>query len=707
MNENSTDKQHNNESTKQSSFISNTEQNNAINHTSSNLEMNPAESNTEINQTDLNIPINHTFRTIKKRMPWSEEEDNSIKSLVKKYGTSNWTLISNKMGQNRSGKQCRERWYNQLNPNMNKDNWTEKEEIILFTKQMQLGNKWADIASSLPGRTLTDIKNHFYSKLRKFIRKILNQINEENLFKLNGIDGCKYTGEKIYKMIKEHEINYRNLTKNTVFEMIIATEKNKNGNCIFNFDNSKNAEYNSNYSIFTNNSNNLGNNFIYNDIKEEMNGREKNVINKNIINKEFLNNKWNNLQLITQKINGKILKEKKDKIKKKSSKISENNPRLKYKFKKIKNTNNINLNDMIKKDNSKNLLNINQDIINEKGNYNQKKKDKKLKDNTNIIKNNFQNKENNNKLIGLKRKKFNIINSNNYSPENGKSNFTFQLHPSFKKNNNNSINKKNLNKELFLSEIPTFQKKEKTKRKKKKLKLPLMEEIKDNEICENNLKEIKLKSKLENKENNYNYCFYPPFKITTPKAIKNIQFPSSETKSNKSLKPEDFSFNKMNLINDYLDSSQMQQLFPISFENILLCQQKNKNIFIPDLSVDNNLLKSKGSLNGSIRNDNTFKNFSIDGNLYNKFILQNNMNNNICADDNTNSLEEKNDINVNKKNENGSINLEFINHQDFTNTVINGNIIGGNESQYNTFFNKNNPLNIYNSSPSSMKSIWK
>ena len=52
---------------------------------------------------------------------------------------------------------------------MNKKDWTDKEEIILFSKQMQLGNKWADIASFLPGRTLTDIKNHFYSKLRKFI----------------------------------------------------------------------------------------------------------------------------------------------------------------------------------------------------------------------------------------------------------------------------------------------------------------------------------------------------------------------------------------------------------------------------------------------------------------------------------------------------------------------------------------------------------
>ena len=179
--------------------------------------LNLCKQNTFNSTSEQNISINHTFRTIKKRMPWSEEEDKLITMLVNKYGTGNWTLISNKMGHNRSGKQCRERWYNQLNPNVKKNNWTEEEESILFTKHMQLGNKWSDIASFLPGRTLTDIKNHFYSKLRKFIRKILKQINDENLFKINGIDGYKYTGEKIYKMIKNNKINLKNLTKDTIF----------------------------------------------------------------------------------------------------------------------------------------------------------------------------------------------------------------------------------------------------------------------------------------------------------------------------------------------------------------------------------------------------------------------------------------------------------------------------------------------------------
>ena len=672
MNENSSDNQQNNESTKRSSFIS---------------------------QTESNMQINHTFRTIRKRMPWSEEEDKSIKSLVNKYGTRNWTLISNKMGQNRSGKQCRERWYNQLNPDMNKKDWTDKEEIILFSKQMQLGNKWADIASFLPGRTLTDIKNHFYSKLRKFIRKILNQINEENLFALNGIDGCKYTGEKIYKMIKKHEINYKNLTKKTIFEMIIANENDPKGNYIFSSDNSNNYEYNSYNSNYINNSGYLANN-IFNDINEEVKNNKEDFNNKNIIYTEFLNNNSNNFQPINKKLKIKLAKKKNDNKIKKNKTISENKSRMKYKIRKKKNSLNNNiLKDNLEKDNNNQKLIINKNLINEKEILNNKKNEIISKNDINIIKSGLLNKENGNKLIGVKRKKCNnIITSNNHSQNNSKSNCFFQLNPSFQKNNN---------KELFLSEVPTIEKKEKIKSKKKKLKSPSPEEKKENELIENSQKitnKKKLKSKTKNKENNCNICFYPLFKVATPKTLKNIQFPPSETKSNKSIKPEDFSFtNKINL-NDYLELSQMQQLFPNNFENLLF-QQKNKNFPISsDLSVDNYLLKSRGSIYGSVKNDNTSKNLSIDENFFNKLFLQSNMNNNICIDEN-NLLEEKTEMNLNKKNEKPTINLELINHQDFTNTFINGKASGGNESQYNSIFNKNNQINIYNSSPSSLKSI--
>jgi hypothetical protein len=79
---------------------------------------------------------------------------------------------------------------------------------------------------SLNFRTDNAIKNHFYSKLRKFIRKILKNINKDNLLKSHGIDPNKYNSDKIYKMIKKFKIPYNTLTKESILTMILNFEKN-------------------------------------------------------------------------------------------------------------------------------------------------------------------------------------------------------------------------------------------------------------------------------------------------------------------------------------------------------------------------------------------------------------------------------------------------------------------------------------------------
>ena len=74
-------------------------------------------------------------------------------------------------GEKRSGKQCRERWHNHLNPDIIKADWSAEEKKKLIELHEIFGNRWSKIAENLPGRTDNSIKNCFYSLIRKNLRK--------------------------------------------------------------------------------------------------------------------------------------------------------------------------------------------------------------------------------------------------------------------------------------------------------------------------------------------------------------------------------------------------------------------------------------------------------------------------------------------------------------------------------------------------------
>ena len=83
--------------------------------------------------------------TAHERRAWTAEEDNAIVKLVDEIGTKRWSIIAERLaamrlaGTKRTGKQCRTRWLNHLDPTINKGPWTKEEERTIYEAQKKLG----------------------------------------------------------------------------------------------------------------------------------------------------------------------------------------------------------------------------------------------------------------------------------------------------------------------------------------------------------------------------------------------------------------------------------------------------------------------------------------------------------------------------------------------------------------------------------------
>jgi hypothetical protein len=102
---------------------------------------------------------------------WSKEEDAHLLNLVQRMQIPvKWSFVAQNM-EGRSGKQCRERYVNHLNPRLKSCDWSPIEDATIFHLYNTTGSQWAKMSKMIPGRTDNGIKNRFHNLRRQLERE--------------------------------------------------------------------------------------------------------------------------------------------------------------------------------------------------------------------------------------------------------------------------------------------------------------------------------------------------------------------------------------------------------------------------------------------------------------------------------------------------------------------------------------------------------
>ena len=117
---------------------------------------------------------------------WKNAEDEILKAAVMKYGLNQWARISSLLVK-KSSKQCKERWYNWLDPKLKKTEWTKEEDEQLITLVKMFPCQWKTIAPFL-GRSAHMCIEHFQELLDKAENRQVDPNNDPRKLRPGEID---------------------------------------------------------------------------------------------------------------------------------------------------------------------------------------------------------------------------------------------------------------------------------------------------------------------------------------------------------------------------------------------------------------------------------------------------------------------------------------------------------------------------------------
>lgn len=115
-----------------------------------------------------------------RRGPWVPKEDARLRACISAEGPQNWVAIAQAVG-NRSAKQCRERYHQNLKPGLNPEPITRAEAEYILEQVRHRGPRWADISRELGnGRSDNAVKNWWNGHINREKRQQARQAANRN-----------------------------------------------------------------------------------------------------------------------------------------------------------------------------------------------------------------------------------------------------------------------------------------------------------------------------------------------------------------------------------------------------------------------------------------------------------------------------------------------------------------------------------------------
>lgn len=150
---------------------------------------------------------------------FSEANDLKLKSLVEQHGIHSWSQISRHF-KNKSAKQCKDRWYNYLSPDVRKDPWSPEEDKLLEALYAEYGTSWKKISLHLDRRSPGDIRFRCL-KLQRRNRK--RNSNSQNINKT-----AKFEIPRKYFMQMAEEKEGKSSEQNDILWSILENGSERN-----------------------------------------------------------------------------------------------------------------------------------------------------------------------------------------------------------------------------------------------------------------------------------------------------------------------------------------------------------------------------------------------------------------------------------------------------------------------------------------------